>query len=83
MVITVHEPTVLSESRAASAAPELTSEAISNIFSVASNPGIGKGSSTNQTLRNIMKYITPRNPANIEAIIPMNANCRVSTEEIK
>ena len=83
MVATVHTPTVFKESLAASAAPVLTSEAMSSIFKVASKPGIGNGSSTSQTLLKIMKYITPRKPANIDAIMPMNANCRVSTEEIR
>ena len=78
IVITVHNPTLFNDSRAESAAPALTSVAMSNNFRVASNPGIGKGSSTNQTLRKIMKYITPRKPANIDAIIPMNANCITS-----
>ncbi len=74
MVITVETPTVFSESFACSAAPLETSQAISNKTNVASKPGIGSGSSTNQTRLKIMKYITPKNPANIEAIIPMNAN---------
>ena len=80
IVSTVHTPTVLSESRAASAEPLLTSEDISSIFRVASKPGMGRGSSTSQTRLKIMKYMTPRNPANIDAMIPMNARLRVSTE---
>ena len=83
MVRTVQTPTVRSDSRAASADPELTSEEMSSIFSVASKPGIGRGSSTSQTRRKMMKYITPRKPANIEAIIPTNARFRVSTEPIR
>ncbi len=74
MVKTVHMPTVLRDSLAVSAAPALTSDAMSSIFSVASKPGIGSGSSTSHTLLNMMKYITPRNPANIDAMIPMNAS---------
>ena len=81
IVMTVQRPTVLSESLAASAEPVLTSEAMSSIFSVASKPGIGRGSSTSQTLRKMMKYITPRKPANIDATIPMKARFSVSTEE--
>ena len=83
IVATVHTPTVFKESRAASAAPVLTSEAMSSIFNVASKPGIGRGSSTSQTLLKIMKYITPRKPANMDAIIPMKASCSVSTEDIR
>ena len=37
MVIPVHNPMVFSDSRACSTAPVLTSEAMSNIFNVASN----------------------------------------------
>ena len=80
MVRTVQIPTVFRESLAASAEPELTSEDMSSIFRVASKPGIGSGSSTSQTLLKMMKYITPRNPANMEAMIPMNARLSVSTE---
>ena len=69
---------VFNESRACSTAPVLTSEAISSIFSVASKPGRGSGSSTNQTLRKIMKYITPRKPANILATMPINAKLNAS-----
>ena len=58
--------------------PELTSEEISSIFRVASNPGIGRGSSTSQMRLKMIKYITPRKPANMEAMIPMNARFRVS-----
>ena len=83
IVRTVHSPTVLSESRAASAAPLFTSEAMSSIFRVASNPGIGSGSSTNHTRLKMMKYMTPRNPANIEAMMPMKASWNVSTDEIR
>ncbi len=83
IVRTVHNPTVLRDSLAASAAPLLTSDEISSILRVASNPGIGNGSSTSQTRLKMMKYITPRKPANIEAMIPMNASCNVSTEEIR
>ena len=81
IVKTVHNPTVCRLSLAASAAPVLTSAAMSSIFSVASNPGIGNGSSTNQTRRKMMKYITPKNPANILATIPMNANWKTSIPE--
>ena len=69
---------VFNESRACSTAPVLTSEAISSILRVASKPGRGSGSSTNQTLRKIMKYITPRNPANILATMPINAKLNAS-----
>ena len=83
MVRSVHMPTVLRESLAASAAPVLTSEAMSSIFRVASKPGIGSGSSTSHTLLKIMKYMTPKKPANIDAIMPMKASCTVSTDEIR
>ena len=83
MLIPVHNPTVFNESRAVSAAPLLTSDAISNIFNVASKPGIGRGSSTSQTRLKMMKYITPKNPANIDAIIPMKASCKVSTDDMR
>ena len=78
IVILVQTPIVFSDSLACSTAPVLTSLAISNILRVASKPGSGRGSSTNQTLLNIMKYITPKNPANIDATIPTNANLIVS-----
>ena len=78
IVIPVHTPMVFSDSRACSTAPVLTSEAMSNIFSVASKPGRGSGSSTSQTLLKMMKYITPRNPANIEATIAINASLNAS-----
>ena len=80
IVRTVHTPTVRRESRAASAEPVLTSEDMSSILRVASNPGMGSGSSTSHTRLNMMKYITPRKPANIEAMMPTNARFRVSTE---
>ena len=83
MVRTVQIPTVFSDSRAASAEPVLTSDAMSSIFRVASNPGIGRGSSTSQTRLKMMKYITPRKPANIEAMMPMKARLRVSIDEIR
>ena len=70
----VHTPIVFNESLAWSTAPVLTSEAISNIFRVASKPGSGSGSSTSQTRLNMMKYITPRKPANIDATIPIKAS---------
>ena len=78
IVIPVHNPIVFKESRACSTAPVLTSLAMSSILRVASKPGSGSGSSTNHTRRNIMKYITPKNPANIEATIPTNAKRIVS-----
>ena len=78
MVIPVHNPMVFSDSRACSTAPVLTSEAISSIFSVASKPGNGNGSSTNQTRLKMMKYITPKNPANMDATIAMNASRNAS-----
>ena len=78
MVSAVHTPMVLSESRACSTAPVLTSEEMSNILSVASKPGSGSGSSTSHTRRKMMKYITPRNPANIDATIPMKASVNAS-----
>ena len=78
MVIAVQIPIVCNDSLACSTAPVFTSEAISSIFKVASKPGSGSGSSTNQTLRKIMKYITPRNPANILATIPMKAKLNAS-----
>ena len=56
---------------------------MSSILRVASNPGMGSGSSTNQTRLNMMKYITPRKPANIDAMMPMNASWKVSTEDIR
>ena len=80
MVIAVHTPIVFRESLACSTAPELTSLAMSSIFRVASKPGNGRGSSTNHTRLKMMKYITPKNPANIDATIPTNANLRVSPE---
>ena len=83
MVRTVDRPTTFRDSRAASADPLLTSEAMSSIFKVASNPGIGSGSSTSQTRLKMMKYITPRKPANIEAMMPMKASWKVATEEIR
>ena len=78
MVIPVHKPIVFNDSRACSTAPVLTSEAMSSIFRVASKPGKGNGSSTNQTRLKIMKYITPRKPANIEATMAMKANRNAS-----
>ena len=78
MVTTVQTPMVFKESRACSTAPVLTSEEMSNIFSVASKPGRGSGSSTSHTLRKMMKYITPKNPANMEATIPMKAKVKAS-----
>ena len=78
MVIAVQTPIVFRDSLACSTAPVLTSLAISSIFSVASNPGKGSGSSTNQTRLKIMKYITPKKPANIDATIPTNASRIVS-----
>ena len=80
MVIPVHNPMVFKDSRACSTAPELTSLAMSSIFRVASKPGNGSGSSTNHTRLKIMKYITPRNPANIDATIPTKASLSVSPE---
>ena len=77
IVKTVHTPIVFRESLACSTAPVLTSLAISNIFNVASNPGNGRGSSTNQTLLKIMKYIIPRKPANMLATIPIKARVNV------
>ncbi len=77
IVIIVQTPIVFREALACSTAPVLTSLAISNIFNVASKPGRGRGSSTNQTLLKIMKYIIPRNPANILATIPINARVNV------
>ena len=74
----VHHPIVFSEARACSTAPVFTSEAMSSIFSVASKPGNGKGSSTNQTRLKMMKYMIPRNPANILATIPTKAKLNVS-----
>ena len=74
MVRPVQTPIVFRESLAWSTAPVLTSEAISSIFKVASKPGKGRGSSTSQTLLKIMKYITPRKPANIDATIPIKAS---------
>ena len=78
MVMVVHHPMVFSESRACSTAPVLTSEAMSSILSVASKPGSGSGSSTNQTLRKMMKYMIPRKPANILATMPTKARLNVS-----
>ena len=78
IVITVHTPIVRNESLACSTAPVLTSLAMSSIFRVASKPGSGRGSSTNQTRLKMMKYITPKNPANIEATIPTKASRKVS-----
>ena len=78
IVITVQTPMVFSESRACSTAPVLTSEEMSSILSVASKPGRGNGSSTSQTLLKMMKYITPRNPANMEATMPMKARVNAS-----
>ena len=78
MVKPVHTPMVFNDSRACSTAPVLTSEAMSSILSVASKPGSGSGSSTSQTLLKIMKYMMPRNPANILATIPTNAKLKVS-----
>ena len=79
MVRTVQIPMVLSESRACSTAPVLTSEEMSNIFSVASKPGRGSGSSTSHTRLKMMKYITPRNPANMDATMPMKASVNAFT----
>ena len=79
IVSTVDSPTVFSDSLAWSAAPTFTSQAMSSRTNVASNPGIGSGSSTSQTLRKMMKYMIPRKPANIDAMMPMNASCIVST----
>ncbi len=78
IVIPVQTPIFFKESLACSTAPVLTSEAISNIFKVASNPGRGSGSSTSQTRLKMMKYITPRNPANILATIPIKARLNAS-----
>ena len=78
MVTPVQNPIFFRESRACSTAPVLTSEAISNIFKVASKPGNGRGSSTSQTRLKIMKYITPKKPANILATIPINARLNAS-----
>ena len=57
MVIMVQIPTVLIDFLASSADPVLTSVDISSSLRVTSNPGIGRGSSTNHTLLNIIKYI--------------------------
>ena len=46
---------------------------MSSILRVASKPGKGSGSSTNHTRLKMMKYITPRKPANIDATMPMKA----------
>ena len=78
MVNPVQIPMVFSDSRACSTAPVLTSDAMSNIFKVASKPGNGRGSSTNQTRLKIIKYITPKKPANILATIPIKARLTAS-----
>ena len=78
MVNPVQIPMVFSDSRACSTAPVLTSEAMSSIFKVASKPGNGRGSSTNQTRLKIIKYITPKKPANILATIPIKARLTAS-----
>ena len=78
IVAPVQTPMVLRESRACLTAPVLTSEAMSSILRVASNPGKGSGSSTSQTRLKMMKYITPRKPANIDATMPMKAKRRAS-----
>ena len=74
----VHKPIVFNDSRACSTAPVFTSEAMSSILSVASNPGNGRGSSTSHTRLKIMKYMTPRKPANIEATIAIKASRNAS-----
>ena len=78
MVIAVQTPIVFSDSLACSTAPVETSLAMSSILRVASNPGKGRGSSTSHTRLKMMKYITPRKPANIDATIPTNAKRIVS-----
>ena len=78
IVIPVQKPIVFNDSRACSTAPVFTSDAISSILRVASKPGNGSGSSTSHTRLKIMKYITPRKPANMEATMAMNANRNAS-----
>ena len=78
IVIPVQKPIVFNDSRACSTAPVFTSEAISSIFRVASKPGKGRGSSTSHTRLKIMKYMTPRKPANIEATMAINASLNAS-----
>ena len=74
----VQAPIVFKESLACLTAPVFTSLEISSILRVASKPGNGSGSSTSQTLRNMIKYITPRKPANMLATMPTKARRKAS-----
>ena len=79
ITIAVEIPTKRIECIALSIPPSLeVSPAISISLMLASKPGNGKGSSTNQTLLKIIKYKQPRNPPKIEATIATPAKAHES-----